>query len=149
MNNKYKIWAVLSLIVVFVIGVAVGVYSDKFFTEKKKSRPPQRQEPFPTLEVISRELQLTPDQEAQIREIFKRSEERFEAFRKEIHVRLGQLREQLKTEMDSVLTSEQQNKMKELMEKYMRQRRRDTSERREDKPRTQIPNEKEKKGEAR
>lgn len=145
MNNKYKLWVSLSLIAVFILGVAVGVVGDRFYLEKKKTAPRQRQEPFPTLEVISRELQLTPEQEEKIREIFKRSEERFQAFRKEVHVRLTALREQLKSEMDEVFTPEQEKKMQELMDRYMRQRRRESPERRNDK--SQTPAEKEKKGE--
>ncbi|MBC7362306.1 MAG: hypothetical protein H5U06_08510 [Candidatus Aminicenantes bacterium] len=149
MKDKYKLWIALSLVVVFGLGVAVGVLSEKACLSKNKSKPPQKQEPFPTMEVISKELQLTPEQEAQIREVFKRSEERFEAFRKEVHTRLGELRDQLKSEMDSVLTPEQQKKMQEMMDRYMRQRKRNSSERREDKPRDQIPPKKEKKGEGR
>jgi len=145
MNNKYKLWVTLSLVVVFALGVAVGIFAEKMFLEKKKPGPSPKQESFPTLEVISKELELTPEQEAKIREIFKRSEERFEAFRKEVHTGLKGLRDQLKTEMDNVLTPEQQKKMEELMGKYLRQRRRESPERAEDKP--QTPPEKEKKGE--
>ncbi len=147
MNNKYKLWVVLSLVAVFLIGITVGVVGDRTYLGKKKPAPRPRQEPFPTLEVISRELQLTPEQEEKIREIFKRSEERFEAFRKEVHIRLAQLRDQLKAEMDEVLTDEQEQKMKELMERYMRQRRRESPERRDNI--TPTPSEKEKKGEKR
>ncbi|MCX8159555.1 MAG: periplasmic heavy metal sensor [Candidatus Saccharicenans sp.] len=145
MNNKYKFWVTLSLIAVFILGVAVGVFGDRWFLEKKKPVPRQRQEPFPTLEVISKELQLTPEQEEKIREVFKRSEERFQAFRKDVHARLTELREQLKTEMDEVFTPEQEKKMQELMDRYMRQRRREVPERRNDT--SQTPTEKEKKGE--
>ncbi|MGB9893049.1 MAG: hypothetical protein ACPLRA_01450, partial [Candidatus Saccharicenans sp.] len=145
MNGKYKLWVTLSLIVVFALGVGVGIFGGKMFLEKKKPGPSPRQESFPTLEVISKELGLTPEQEAQIREIFKKSEERFEAFRKEVHTGLKGLRDQLKTEMDSVLTAEQQKKMQELMERYLRQRRRESPERPENKP--QTPPDKEKKGE--
>lgn len=145
MNNKYKLWVTLSLIAVFILGVAVGVCGNRWLLEKKKPPSRQRQEPFPTLEVISKELQLTPEQEEKIREVFKRSEERFQAFRKEVHTRLTELREQLKTEMDEVFTPEQEKKMQELMDRYMRQRRRDTPERRNDTSPT--PPEKEKKGE--
>ncbi|MDI6845285.1 MAG: hypothetical protein QME28_04020 [Candidatus Saccharicenans sp.] len=147
MNNKYKLWVILSLVAVFLIGVTAGVVGDRTYLGKKKPAPRPRQEPFPTLEVISRELQLTPEQEEKIREIFKRSEERLEAFRKEVHGRLSELREQLKSEMDEVLTDEQEQKMKELMERYMRQRRRDSPERRDNI--TPTPSEKEKKGEKR
>jgi len=137
MNNKYKVIIALSLVVVFALGVAVGIFVDKNYQKKIKPRPPQRQEPFPTMEILKKELQLTHEQEAQIRDIFKRSEERFEVFRKEVHGRLKGLRDQLKMEMDSVLTPEQQKKMQELMESYMRQQRRDAPERREDKPQDQ------------
>lgn len=145
MNNKYKLWVTLSLIAVFILGVAVGVCGNRWLLEKKKPTSRQRQEPFPTLEVISKELQLTPEQEEKIREVFKRSEERFQAFRKEVHTRLTELREQLKTEMDEVFTPEQEKKMQELMDRYMRQRRREVPERRNDTSPT--PPEKEKKGE--
>lgn len=149
MKDKYKLWVALSLIFVFALGVTVGVLGEKAWLSRNKPKPAQRQEPFPTLEVISKELQLTPEQEAQIKEVFKRSEERFEAFRKEIHIRLEELRNQLKSEMDSILTPEQQKKMQEMMERYMRQRRRDSSDRRDDKSREQIPPKKEIKGEGR
>ncbi|MGQ9800270.1 MAG: hypothetical protein ACUVRL_01175 [Candidatus Saccharicenans sp.] len=145
MNNKYKLWVTLSLIAVFILGVAVGVIGDKWLLEKKKPASRQRQEPFPTLEVIAKELQLTPEQEEKIREVFKRSEERFQAFREEIHTRLTELRDQLKTEMDEVFTPEQEKKMQELMDRYMRQRRREVPPRRDDK--SQASPEKEKKGE--
>ncbi len=130
MNNKYKLWVALSLIVVFALGVAVGVFGGKTFLDKQKPRPRPKQEPFPTLEIISKELQLTPEQETQIREAFKRSEERFQAFGKEVHRRLRELQEQLKNEVDEVLTPEQEKKMGELMEKYMRKRREEPSNRR-------------------
>ncbi|MGB9835296.1 MAG: hypothetical protein ACPLRX_00990 [Candidatus Saccharicenans sp.] len=137
MNNKYKLIIALSLVVVFALGFAVGFFVDKGFQKKAQPRPPQRQEPFPTMETLKKELQLTDEQEAQIREVFKRSEERFEVFRKEVHGRLKELRDQLKLEMDSILTPEQQKKMQELMERYMRQQRRDAPQRREDKPQDQ------------
>jgi Spy/CpxP family protein refolding chaperone len=139
MKDKYKLWVALSLLIVFGLGVTVGIFSEKTYFNRKKPRPQQRQEPFPTLGVISKELQLTPEQEAQIREIFKRSEERFEAFRKEVHLRVKGLSDQLKTEMDSVLTPKQQKKMQEMMDNYLRQRRKDSSERRNDRPRSQTP----------
>ncbi|MCI4444801.1 MAG: hypothetical protein JHC32_02110 [Candidatus Aminicenantes bacterium] len=146
MKNKYKLWIAISLIVVFGLGFLVGLLWEKSYLRPK---PAPKQEPFPTLKVISKELQLSPEQEARIKEIFKESEERFEAFRKEIHLRLKDLRDQLKKEMDSVLTPEQQKKMQEMMDRYMRQQRRDSSERREDKPQVQIPPKKENKGEVR
>ncbi|MDD8030414.1 MAG: hypothetical protein PHQ25_00245 [Acidobacteriota bacterium] len=136
MNNKYKLWVALSLIVVFALGVAVGVFGGKTFLDKQKPKPRPKQEPFPTLEIISKELQLTPEQETQIREAFKRSEERFQAFGKEVHRRLGELREQLKTEVDEILTTEQEKKMAELMEKYTRKRRGEAPDRRGDKPKS-------------
>ncbi|HEK85541.1 MAG: hypothetical protein ACPLZD_03050 [Candidatus Saccharicenans sp.] len=149
MKNKYKLWVALSLILVFGLGIVVGLFWEKSFLQPSKQKTTQKQEPFPTMEVISKELQLTSEQEARIRQIFKESEERFDSFRKEVHLRLKELRDQLKKDMDSVLTPEQQKKMQEMMDRYMRQQRRDSSERREDKPQDQIPPKKENKGEVR
>ena len=97
MKNKYKLWVALSMIVVFGLGIAVGVFGDRAYLKKNRPKPGQRPEPFPTVEVMARELQLTPEQKARLKEVFKQSEMRFEAFGKEIHSHLQELRGQLKT----------------------------------------------------
>ncbi|MFA4926504.1 MAG: hypothetical protein WC524_07645 [Candidatus Aminicenantales bacterium] len=149
MKNKYKLWVALSMIVVFGLGIAVGVFGDRAYLKKNRPKSGQRPEPFPTVEVMARELQLTPEQKARLKEVFKQSEERFEAFGKEIHSHLQELRGQLKTDIDNVLTPEQQKKMQEMMDRYMEQRKKASPDRRREKTKDQMPPNEENKGERR
>ena len=149
MKDKYKLWVALSMVVVFCLGVVVGVVGDRAYLKKNRPKPGQRPEPFPTVEVMARELQLTPEQKERMKEVFRQSEARFEAFGKEIHSRLWELRNQLKTDIDSVLTPEQQKKMQEMMDRYMEKRKKAPSDRRRQKDKDQIPPSEKNKGENR
>jgi len=139
MKDKYRLWVALSMVVVFCLGVVVGVVGDRAYLKKNRPKPGQRPEPFPTIEVMARELQLTPEQKERMKEVFRQSEARFEAFGKEIHSRLWELRNQLKTDIDSVLTPEQQKKMQEMMDRYMQQRKKAPSDRRRQKDKDKTP----------
>ncbi|MDD8020243.1 MAG: hypothetical protein PHU81_03520 [Acidobacteriota bacterium] len=147
MKDKYKFWVALSMIVVFGLGITVGIVGDRAYLKKNRPKSGQRPEPFPTVEVMARELQLTPEQKARMKEVFRQSEERFQAFGKEIHSHLRALREQLKTDIDSVLTPEQQKKMQEMMDRYMQERRKKSSDKRRENTKDQIPPNDENKGE--
>lgn len=124
MKNKYKLWIALSLLVVFGLGAAAGVFGERYLIHKKFRRPTEPRPHFPTLETMSQELGLTADQEEKIREIFKRSEERLKEFRSDYTARLGELRRTLKVEVDAVLTPEQIKKMEDLIRRYSEMRRR-------------------------
>lgn len=124
MKNKYRLWIALSLLVVFGLGAAAGVFGERYFIHKKFRRPPEPRPHFPTMETMAKELELTVDQQERIREIFKRSEERLKEFRSDYNARLGELRKTLKVEIDAVLTSEQIQKMEALIRRYSEMRRR-------------------------
>ncbi len=139
MKDKYKLWVALSMVVVFCLGIVVGVVGDRAYLKKNRPKPGKRPEPFPTVEVMARELQLTPEQKERMKEVFRQSEARFEAFGKEIHSRLWELRNQLKTDIDNVLTAEQQKKMQEMMDRYMQQRKKAPSDRRRQQDKDKTP----------
>ncbi len=124
MKNKYRIWIALSLLVVFGLGVAAGVFGERYLAHKKFRRPPEPRPHFPTLETMARELELTADQQERIREIFKRSEERLKEFRSDTNARLWELRKTLKVEVDAILTPEQVQKMEDLIRRYTEMRKR-------------------------
>jgi Spy/CpxP family protein refolding chaperone len=121
--KKYKIWIALSLLAVFGLGAAAGVFGERYLIHKKFRRPPEPRPHFPTLETMAVELELSAEQKETIREIFKGSEERLKEFRKEYTARLGELRRKLKVEVDAVLTPEQIEKMEELIRHYSAMRR--------------------------
>jgi DNA anti-recombination protein RmuC len=130
MKNNYKLWIILSLIVVFIAGVICGILIDKNMLNKRTHDSRRRSSTrFPTLEMMAEELVLTSEQQAQIREIFHNNEERFKNLRQDMDKRLSDIRAQLLTDIKSVLTDEQKTKFEAMIDKYKSQRKREFEER--------------------
>jgi len=127
MKNNYKFWIVFSLIIVFAAGVIGGVLFEKHLTDKKVEKRVKKKNSvrFPSLEMMAQELNLTPEQQEQIREIFKNNEERFKNLRSHISERLSSIRSQLKSEIKNVLNEEQNLKFEAMIEKYISQRKKE------------------------
>lgn len=124
MKNYNKFWIVFSLIVVFAAGFIGGILFEKHLIDKKVEKRVKRRSSvrFPSLEIMAKELSLTPEQEEQIREIFKNNEGRFKNLRSDIDERLLSIRSQLKNEIKNVLADEQNLKFEAMIEKYISQR---------------------------
>ena len=118
MKTKHKILAALLILVVFGLGVAAGVLGERYSVRKRYRRPTAERTHVPSLDAWAKELQLTPDQQAKIREIFKKNEERMKAYRTEGLAKLGEIRKMLKGELDAVLTPEQKKKMEEMIHRH-------------------------------
>ncbi len=131
MKNYNKFWIVFSLIVVFAAGFIGGILFEKHLIDKKIEKRVKRRSSvrFPSLEIMAKELSLTPEQEEQIREIFKNNEERFKNLRKNINDRLSSIRSQLKNEIKNVLTDEQVLEFEAMIEKYISQRKKEMEKR--------------------
>ncbi len=131
MKNHNKFWIVFSLIVVFATGFIGGILFEKHLIDKKVEKRVKRRSSvrFPSLEIMAKELSLSPEQEEQIRKIFKNNEERFKNLRKNINDRLSSIRSQLKNEIKDVLTDEQVRKFEAMIEKYISQRKKDVEKR--------------------
>ncbi len=132
MSGRLKFWIVVSLVGVFALGLAGGYFGERYLMHVRFEKLRQARPHFPTLESMSRDLSLTADQQAKIREIFQRNEERLKGLRGLMHERLEAMRGQLKTEIDAVLTPEQIQKMEAMVEKHMRDRRREAGPRPDD-----------------
>jgi hypothetical protein len=124
MKNKNKLWVVISFIIVFAAGVTAGILFENNFLDKKPRRSEDRRSSIrpPTLDMLADELGLSPEQQEQLKEIFKNNEERLKAYRNEIHDHYRDLRNQLKQEMDSVFTDEQKAKLEAMIEKHRAER---------------------------
>ncbi len=131
MKNYNKFWIVFSLIVVFSAGFIGGILFEKHLIDKKVEKRVKRRSSvrFPSLEMMAKELSLTPEQEEQIRDIFKNNEERFKNLRKNINDRLSSIRSQLKNEIKNVLTDEQVVEFEAMIEKYISQRKKQAEKR--------------------
>ena len=79
--------------------------------------------------MMAQELNLSSEQQEQIRDIFKNNEERFKTLRKHIDERFKTIRTQLKDEIISILNDEQKLKFEAMIEKYRSQRKKETEER--------------------
>jgi hypothetical protein len=131
MKNYNKFWIVFSLIVVFAAGFIGGILFEKHLIDKKVEKRVKRRSSvrFPSLEIMAKELSLIPEQEEQIREIFKNNEGRFKNLRSDIDERLLSIRSQLKNEIKNVLTDEQVLKFEAMIEKYISQRKKEMEKR--------------------
>lgn len=132
MKNHYKLWTIISLVVVFSAGLISGILLDKHIFNKKPQRKIERTDfkrtgppPYPTLDMWTQELGLTPEQKEKLQEIFKNNEERFKNLRKDMNEGLREIRIQLNNEIKSVLTEEQRAKYEAMIEKYRSQRKRE------------------------
>lgn len=135
MKNYNKFWIVFSLTVVFAAGFIGGILFEKQLIDKKVEKRVKRRSSvrFPSLEMMAKELSLTPEQEEQIRDIFKNNEERFKSLRKNIDDRLSSIRSQLKNEIKNVLTDEQVVEFEAMIEKYLSQRKKHSRDHRKNK----------------
>jgi Spy/CpxP family protein refolding chaperone len=122
MNNKARLWILLSFAAVLVAGIAGGLVLGRSWPRGGASRS-FRSGPPPSLDQLAKDLDLTPVQKEEIRKIFERNEERLKELRTQIHLRLGEVRERLKSEIDSVLTPQQREKFQALLERHMRKER--------------------------
>ena len=131
MKNHYKFWIVFSFIVVFFVGIVGGVLLEKQYLSQKIERKERRKSParFPTLETMAKELNLSSEQEDDIREIFKNNDERLKSLRKQIHEQLSSIRMQLKKEINFVLTEEQKVKFEAMIEHHLSQMKRERGDR--------------------
>jgi vacuolar-type H+-ATPase subunit I/STV1 len=132
MKNHYKFWIVFSLIIVFAAGVIGGILFEKHILSKepKKTARSRGSVRFPTLDTMAQELDLTAEQQEQIRDIFKNNEERLKTLRNQIHEQFSSIRSQLKDEINNVLNEAQRSRFEAMIEKYLSQRKKDMEKRR-------------------
>ena len=129
MKNHYKLWTIISLIIVFSAGLFSGVLLEKHIFDKKPQGRTGRLDykrtsspRFPTLDQWTAELGLTSEQKEKIQEIFKNNEERFKTLRKDMNTSLRDIRVQLNNEIKSVLTEDQQVKYEAMINQHHSQR---------------------------
>jgi Spy/CpxP family protein refolding chaperone len=143
MKNKGLLWMILAIIVVFLAGAVSGVFLDKHVLTRRHEADRRGGPPFPSLEMLSRDLSLTVEQQDKIKNIFRANEQHFLELRTSMHEQLEQFREQLKNEIEGVLTPEQLQKFRDILQKHVAERQRETDAKRKN---TQDPPHKENKG---
>jgi hypothetical protein len=117
MIKKYKLWVALTVVLVFALGAAAGIFGERYFMHRRDRRPAQPRTPYVLLDRVAKALQLTLDEQDKLREIFKRNDERLKLLDGEIHGRLREIWTQLKSEVDAILTPAQRAKLEDMIQK--------------------------------
>lgn len=127
MKKHYKLWIILSMILLFAAGMVGGILLESTILDQKPPFPPKKGPPphFPTLETFAQKLNLSEEQKEEIKEIFQRNEERLKEFKKQIHHRFTSMRSQLKEEIKEVLSDEQWAQMESMIEKFREKRKKE------------------------
>ena len=127
MKTKYKILVALTLLVVFGLGVAAGVLGERYVVHRKGRHAAASRPHPPSPEAWAKELGLTQEQQARMRQIFEKNEERMKAYRSESRARLGELRKMLWDETNAVLTPEQKKKNDEMIRRIEEWRKKESA----------------------
>ena len=133
--NRSRLWFVLAVVLIFAAGIAVGIFAERGILAKKPAfrRPPSPSGGnVPTMGRWFKDLGLSEEQQAKMREIFKANDERMrndqkiKDLRAESNKRFAEIRAQLQKEIDSVLTPEQKKKLDAMIQSHLEQRRKDS-----------------------
>jgi Spy/CpxP family protein refolding chaperone len=135
--KKSRLWIVLSLILVFTAGLAAGVFAERLWFGKHPGGRPSGRDHVPSHDRWAKDLGLTEDQQAKIQEIFKKNEARMDELRVDYFKHLGVIRDELRKEIDPILTPEQRQKQDEMIKQARERYRREMDRRPSSKPRSQ------------
>jgi len=128
--KKSKLWIILSLILIFAAGVGGGIFAERWWLAKKpEARRGINAARYPSHDRWAKELGLTAEQQEKIREIFKKNDVRIKGLRTDYFKHVGEMRDELKKEIDAVLTPAQKQKMEAMIQKFSEERRRDNEKR--------------------
>ncbi len=131
MIGKYKILIIITLIGVFGLGVVGGYFGERYLRHVRADQRRDNRPHFPSLKVMAQELGLSDEQQDRIREVFRQNEDRFKGLRGLMRAKLDEIRAQLKSEIEAVLTTEQRQKFEAMIDKYLRERRAEMEKRQE------------------
>ena len=112
---KSKKLAVISLIAVFLLGLALGFASNRIFSPcKGKDRRSHRDHTTRLMVKLKSELDLTEEQNAQLRKHLDELKEKVAQIRKESRPQYERVNEEFKKEFLKTLTEEQKEKFSQM-----------------------------------
>jgi len=133
MKNHYKSWIIFSFVIVFSAGIFGGILLEKHIIDKRPRKistsKKRNSAHFPTLAIMTEELDLSLEQQEQIRKVFNNNEERLKELRSQINKRFSSMRFQLLSEIKNVLNKEQTIKFEAMIERHIAQRKKEMKER--------------------
>ena len=119
-DNRTKIWFSLFVLAIFAIGMASGLLlGRRMGPPPREGRPPiaglgrpgaPGPPPGRLVDRLERDLQLTPEQRAQVEAIFEARRPRLEEVQREVMARADQEQRALQADIRRVLTPDQQRR---------------------------------------
>lgn len=132
--NKTRTEAALLVFIVFLLGLLVGGVGNHLWGERvwghqgppaQRMRPPSREQ---IVSDLTRELQLTPDQQKQIGAIIDDTRSQVHALYAPVDAQHEQVRLQGRAKIRATLTADQQTKFDALMQHIDEQRKKDSGQ---------------------
>jgi Spy/CpxP family protein refolding chaperone len=118
--------AVLLVLVLFLLGVAIGGLGTYAVTTRVLAARPQAglaHNPGQTMALFTHELALTPDQQNQIQAIFNDTRSKYAQLHERLDPEYEQVRQQGRQRIRQILTPEQLPKFEEVLRQLDEQRR--------------------------
>ena len=116
-SNNRK--AIALIVLVFVLGVALGAVGHTFFDRHVLGAQSPR-----GVARLTKALNLTPDQQKQIGEILAEMQHRFDSLHQQMSPQFDQIREQGHDQIRQILTPEQRPEFEDLLKQFAEDRRR-------------------------
>lgn len=113
-TTRTVIIATLALVVMFVAGFVSGVVTDRLLMHRRGPHRPPPMIAHAMLHRLDRQLDLTDQQEAEIRKILERRHERLNAQWEAMRPRINAEIQQTNAEIERLLTPEQREKFQDL-----------------------------------
>ena len=117
------------IFLVLALGIGLGAVGEVFVNQRVLARPQAQVQnqrgPSPVRAVprLTKELDLTPDQEKQLSAILTEMQERFDAVRQQMNPQFDQIREQGHDQIRQILTPDQRPKFEDFLQRVAEDRR--------------------------
>jgi len=123
-DNRGNRKAVLMVVVLFVLGVALGSVGTYLVTTRVlAAHSPVARTANQHMAMYTRDLNLTPDQQSQIQAILNDTRAKYASLHEKLDPEYEQVRQQGREHIREVLTSEQRPKFEELLRQMDEERR--------------------------
>ena len=129
MNARMK--ASLIILSIFLLGSAAGIAIAPLFRDQRERPLHQRGERPSFTEILTKELDLSPEQQAQLSEILAETRKKHDEIRKMTVELDAKVREEFRTKFAIILTEQQKLKFKELNERFDQSKKKKTNDFRE------------------
>jgi len=117
------------IFLVLALGIGLGAVGEVFVNQRVLARPQVQVQnqtgraPVRAVPRLTKELNLTPDQEKQLSSILTEMQDRFDGVRQQMNPQFDQIREQGRDQIRQILTPDQRPKFEDFLQRAAEDRR--------------------------